>query len=134
MHARLDLHGNIPTFIRITDGQVHDVNLLDEIMLSRAHSTCRIAATSARKRLELDASLQQILQNLSVSLFEKTSISCALQAIDIPSASAFWPCGRAINRERRLKTRGLRGSLRSACQVLDPNTPNYQELSRTRES
>ena len=32
MHTLLDLHGNIPTFIRITDGQVHDVNLLDEIM------------------------------------------------------------------------------------------------------
>jgi len=28
----LDLHGNIPTFIRITDGQVHDVNVLDEIL------------------------------------------------------------------------------------------------------
>src|SRR6266853_6175713 len=32
MHTLLDLHGNIPTFIRITDGQVHDVNVLDEIM------------------------------------------------------------------------------------------------------
>ena len=32
MHTLLDLHGNIPTFIRITDGQVHDVNLLNEIM------------------------------------------------------------------------------------------------------
>ena len=32
MHTLLDLHGNIPTFIRITDGKVHDVNLLDEIM------------------------------------------------------------------------------------------------------
>src|SRR5271167_4814793 len=35
-----------------------------------------------RKRLELDASLYQILQILSVSLFEKTPILCALQAID----------------------------------------------------
>ena len=35
-----------------------------------------------RKQLELDASLYQILQILSVSLFEKTPISCALQAID----------------------------------------------------
>src|ERR1017187_9951956 len=26
------LRGNIPTFIRVTDGKVHDVNLLDEIM------------------------------------------------------------------------------------------------------
>ena len=32
MLTLLDLHGNIPTFIRITDGQVHDVNLLNEIM------------------------------------------------------------------------------------------------------
>ncbi len=32
MHALLDLHGNIPTFIRITSGAVHDVNLLDEIL------------------------------------------------------------------------------------------------------
>src|ERR1700756_1431829 len=30
MHTLLDLHGNIPTFIRITDGKVHDVNILDE--------------------------------------------------------------------------------------------------------
>ncbi len=30
MHTLLDLHGNIPTFIRITDGAVHDVNILDE--------------------------------------------------------------------------------------------------------
>lgn len=32
MHTLLDLHGNIPTFISITDGRVHDVNLLDEIL------------------------------------------------------------------------------------------------------
>ena len=31
MHTLLDLHGNIPTFIGITDGTVHDVNMLDEI-------------------------------------------------------------------------------------------------------
>ena len=32
MHTLLDLRGNIPTFIRITDGTVHDVNILDEIL------------------------------------------------------------------------------------------------------
>jgi transposase len=31
MHTLLDLHGNIPTFIRISDGKVHDVNVLDDI-------------------------------------------------------------------------------------------------------
>jgi hypothetical protein len=33
MHTLLDLHGSIPTFIRITDGKVHDVNILDELAL-----------------------------------------------------------------------------------------------------
>ena len=33
MHTLLDLHGNIPSFIRITDGKVHDVNILDEILI-----------------------------------------------------------------------------------------------------
>lgn len=32
LHTLLDLHGNIPTFIRITEGKVHDVNILDEIL------------------------------------------------------------------------------------------------------
>jgi hypothetical protein len=32
MHTLLDLHGNIPTFIRVTSGDLHDVNILDEIM------------------------------------------------------------------------------------------------------
>src|SRR6202166_4014380 len=32
MHTLLDLHGNIPTFIRVTSGDVHDVNVLDQIV------------------------------------------------------------------------------------------------------
>jgi transposase len=32
LHALLDLHGNIPSFIEITDGKIHDVNILDEII------------------------------------------------------------------------------------------------------
>ena len=32
MHTLLDLHGNIPTFIHITEGRVHDVNILDEFL------------------------------------------------------------------------------------------------------
>ena len=38
--------------------------------------------TGRESLLELDASLYRILQILSVSLFEKTPILCALQAID----------------------------------------------------
>ena len=33
LHTLLDLRGNIPTFISITDGKVHDVNVLDELIV-----------------------------------------------------------------------------------------------------
>jgi Domain of unknown function (DUF4372)/Transposase DDE domain len=32
MHTLLDLRGNIPAFVHITDGKVHDVNTLDQIV------------------------------------------------------------------------------------------------------
>ena len=32
MHTLLDLHGNIPSFIHITDGQTADVNILDQLI------------------------------------------------------------------------------------------------------
>src|SRR6202142_2633617 len=33
MHTVRDLRGNIPCFIRITDGKVHDVNTLDDLLI-----------------------------------------------------------------------------------------------------
>jgi hypothetical protein len=32
LHTLLDLRGSIPTFIKVTDGLVHDVNILDELI------------------------------------------------------------------------------------------------------
>jgi hypothetical protein len=32
LHTLLDLRGSIPSFIRVTDGKVHDVNILDELI------------------------------------------------------------------------------------------------------
>ena len=52
LHTLLDLRGNIPTFIHISDSKVHDVNVL-------------------KKRLQLSASLFEILQILSLTMFEK---------------------------------------------------------------
>lgn len=31
LHTLLDLRGNIPSFIHISDGKLHDVNILDQI-------------------------------------------------------------------------------------------------------
>ena len=33
MHVLLDLRGSIPTFIHISEGKYHDVNMLDEIQV-----------------------------------------------------------------------------------------------------
>ena len=33
MHTLLDLRGNIPCFVRVTDAKTHDVNILDELVL-----------------------------------------------------------------------------------------------------
>lgn len=33
LHTLLDLRGNIPVFIKITDGKVHDVNILDDLIV-----------------------------------------------------------------------------------------------------
>jgi len=33
VHTLMDLKGSIPTFVRITDGKVHDVNILDDLIL-----------------------------------------------------------------------------------------------------
>ena len=32
LHTLIDLRGNIPTFIQISDGKLHDVNVLDELL------------------------------------------------------------------------------------------------------
>ena len=38
LHTLMDLKGNIPTLIIITDGKIHDVNILDELLFrSRSH-------------------------------------------------------------------------------------------------
>jgi hypothetical protein len=41
-----------------------------------------VLVATVRKRLGLEASLYQILQILSLTLFEKTPILCALQGIE----------------------------------------------------
>jgi hypothetical protein len=77
MHTLLDLHGNIPTFISITDGKVHDVNILDEILPEAGRFTSWTAATStssvstSSRSVRRFSSYAQILQILSVTLFGK---------------------------------------------------------------
>lgn len=44
LHTLLDLRGNIPSFIHITDGKTHEVNVLDSLVLEAARQLVRHAA------------------------------------------------------------------------------------------
>ena len=46
LHTLLDLRGNIPSFIFISDGKMHDVNILDQLVPEAAPSMSWIAAIS----------------------------------------------------------------------------------------
>ena len=62
VHTLMDLKGSIPTFIRITDGKVHDVNILDNLVLEPG-------AIYVMDRGYLDfARLFTFTQNLSTSV------------------------------------------------------------------
>jgi hypothetical protein len=55
IHALIDLRGNIPVFIDITDGKVHDVNMLDLIAFERdAFYVMDKAYTDFKRLFEMD--------------------------------------------------------------------------------
>ncbi len=90
MHTLLDLRGAIPAFIHVSDGKLHDVNVLDMLRfeagafyvmdrgyldferLYAMHQAGAFFVTRAKAGMDA-------LQILSVSVFEKTEASCALQ-------------------------------------------------------
>ena len=75
LHTLLDLRGNIPTFIHISDGKVHEVNILDQFLpeagafyvmdrgyldferLFRLHIAGSLLVTRGKSNLETSASL-----------------------------------------------------------------------------
>ena len=40
LHTLFDLRGNIPSFIHISDGKLHDVNVLDQLIPEASESEC----------------------------------------------------------------------------------------------
>lgn len=51
MHTVLNLRGNIPIFIHVTEGKYHDVNALDEISLVKEAIYVKGKAYTDFKRL-----------------------------------------------------------------------------------
>ena len=71
MHTLLDLRGNIPTFIRITDGKVHDVNMTKSTP-SPAPSTLWIEPTSISNASSCSPSARR-----SSSFVPRRTFSCS---------------------------------------------------------
>jgi hypothetical protein len=46
LHMLRDLRGNIPTFLHISDGKMHEVNVLDQLLPEPGPSTSWIGASS----------------------------------------------------------------------------------------
>ena len=100
LQTLLDLRGNIPTFIHISDGKLHDVNILDRLIpepgsfyiMDRAYldfarlfllnQWSAFFVTRAKSNFQfrrlyshhIDLSLYTILQIFSVTVFEKTPL------------------------------------------------------------
>ena len=79
LHTLIDLRGNIPSFVHISDGKLHDVNVLDQLLpeagafyvmdrgyldferLHRLHLTGAFFVTRAKSNLNQAASAYQVL-------------------------------------------------------------------------
>jgi hypothetical protein len=103
LHTLLDLRGNMPSFIHISDGKMHDVNVLD-LLLPEQHLRIKaffgtsenavktqiwiaisvyVLVAIVKKRLNLPRSLYENLQILSLTLCEQMPLDELLAQIDI---------------------------------------------------
>jgi len=78
----MDLKGSIRTFVRITSGAVHETTIFRNMPLEPSaiyvmDKVCVLVAI-IKKELKLEHSLHEILQILSILLFEKTSLKQVL--------------------------------------------------------
>jgi hypothetical protein len=123
LHTLLDLRGSIPTFIRVTDGRVHDVLVLDEIIpepgsfyvldrgyicfkrLYRLHQSQAFFIIRARRGLKFRRVYSHPVDCSQGLLFDQTIV---LAGIATPT---FYP--------ERLRRVG----------VLDPKQPNFSLLT-----
>lgn len=105
LHTLLDLRGNIPAFIRITDGKVHDVKMLDELIpepgafyvmdrgfldyarLYRLHQAGSFFVTRARSNMEHARRYSRAVEPNSGVISDQTIVFTGFYAQrDFPSA------------------------------------------------
>lgn len=95
LHTLLDLRGNLPVFIRITDGKTHDVNILDELVFEPL-------AIYLMDKGYLD--FKRLFQINQASAFFVTRAKINLACRRIYSTKVDWQCGLRCDQTIKLTT------------------------------
>jgi IS4 transposase len=92
MHTLLDLRGNIPSFIHISDGKLHDVNILDQLIpeagafyvmdrgyidfarLYRLHQAGSFFVTRAKKKMVAQRRYSHPVDRTTGVIFDQTLV------------------------------------------------------------
>jgi Domain of unknown function (DUF4372)/Transposase DDE domain len=105
MHTLLDLRGNIPSFIHISDGKLHDVNILDQLIaeagafyimdrgyidflrLYRLHQAGSFFVTRAKKNMDVQRRYSHPVHRSTGLIFDQTLVLQGYQsAKDYPES------------------------------------------------
>jgi hypothetical protein len=105
MHTLLDLRGNIPSFIHISDGKLHDVNILDQLLpeagafyvmdrgyidfarLYRFHQAGSFFVTRAKKNMDAQRRYSHPVDRTTGVIFDQTLVLQGYQtAKDYPES------------------------------------------------
>ena len=99
MHTLLDLRGNIPSFIHISDGKYHDVNILDQLIpeagafyimdrgyidflrLYRLHQAGSFFVTRAKKNMDAQRRYSHPVDRSTGLIFDQTLILQGYQSV-----------------------------------------------------
>ena len=99
MHTLLDLRGNIPSFIHISDGKLHDVNILDQLIpeagafyimdrgyidferLYRLHQAGSFFVTRAKKNMDAQRRYSHPVDRSTGLIFDQTLVLQGRQSV-----------------------------------------------------
>ena len=145
IHALLDLRGSIPTSVYVTGGQVHDVNLLDEVLLepgafylldrgyvdfARLHLFTQAYAfvvTRAKKNLQFCLRTSRPVERSSAGLrLRKTSSEVCRQSSELRARE-----NRSEPERQRLKRMAAVVDERPAIRKLHPPAPAHGQGRKT---
>ena len=98
MHTFLDLRGNVPSFILISDGKLHDVNIFDQMIpeagafyvmdrgyidfqrLYRLHQAASFVLTSAKRNMDAQRRHSHPTERSTGVIFDQTLVSQGYQS------------------------------------------------------